>query len=296
MSVISVRDPYFRLALLKGCDSRCVWCTAPLGYAQLEIEHLLYKNASPTELSQVVRLHALPTPYNVHETYNLAASCRTCNGRKGTRLPPKAPIVSQIFEDARHRAPEIEVHAATLRKHQDIAPILAFVDANRDDPNFIEVLTEHLRKTSIVASAGLDEAVFLTADTQMTFKAGQEVRVVKLNSLLITSFAIAEAELHLRYGDRKRTDLFHPGDNFGKISYWLWCTDKNALWRMMADYMSEIRQHNPHAPDPRLAFSDLLVGLAFALPSYVTPEESKRLIAEASVQVPVFYGADMDAE
>jgi hypothetical protein len=296
MSVMSVRNPFFRLALLKVCRYQCVWCREPLGFAELEIEHLIYKEASAVELSGWVSLHNLPTPYDVHETYNLAASCGDCNGKKGKRKPPDAPIVAYLFEEARDRAPEVEAEAALLSKRRDMAPLLAFVESNRDNPDVIKRISEYVDKVKIVADAGQNEVVFLTSDTQMTFKAGKEVRVENLNSILITSFAIAEADLHLRGFRRTRDELFHPGDNFGKITYWLWRTDKSALWRMMADYMAEVRLHNPRAPEPALAFSKLLAGLKFALPSYVSAKESKLLVAEAAAKVPSYFGGDMEAE
>jgi hypothetical protein len=88
-------------------------------------------------------------------------------------------------------------------------------------------------------------------------------------------------------------DKSHPGDPFGEVLAWLWTTgrrDRAALF--VADYLAEMRVHNPHAPEEgsRLTLDALLMGVGFAVSASMDQPEIKTLQDFLADQVPRYYG------
>ena len=113
-----------RLAMLQAWDERCVWCRIPLFFNQTEVEHLMPKSldapGKQEEKAQTLSLHGLATDYDLNALENLAPSCRPCNGGKGLRPPPDAPIITLTLERARKKAPGIRETAEKLRSDRKV--------------------------------------------------------------------------------------------------------------------------------------------------------------------------------
>lgn len=112
-------DDLVRLAMFDAWDAKCVWCQRPLFFNQMEVEHLIPKSldtpGSEKELAATLQLRGLGAGYDVHALENLGPSCRPCNGGKGAKPPPNAPIISLLLEKARDKAPAIRQTAETMR-------------------------------------------------------------------------------------------------------------------------------------------------------------------------------------
>lgn len=104
--------PSLRLAIFVACDERCVWCSRPIQFNEMEVEHLIPKGLAGDELADALEAHGLPPDYDREGLQNLSSSCRPCNAGKGRKPPPNAPVISLLLEQARVRAPEVQRWAA----------------------------------------------------------------------------------------------------------------------------------------------------------------------------------------
>lgn len=93
----------------------------------------------------------------------------------------------------------------------------------------------------------------------------------------------------------ERGKVWHPGDPIGRVIVWLWRADRRShAASMLGDYVAQVREHNPNAPDPRPAFSDLIKALPYALPG-ATDQEAAEIVEYMRVEVPRYFGASIEA-
>lgn len=133
------------------------------------------------------------------------------------------------------------------------------------------------------------EAVLQSVDTYRA----ERVPAPVLRSMLAEA-AVGAAEL-LRRGEPVRGRALHPGDPVGRIVAWTWLADPGRCMVFLADLIAELRDHQPKPITPKLRLSDLLAGLAFALPGDFPEYEKQALLARAALEVPKMYGADPNA-
>lgn len=124
----------------------CVWCKRPISLIELEIDHLIYKTIEFSKLSELIEHFALRADFDVDETYNLAPSCRRCNGSKSNRLPQRAPAFMLLFQEASTRAPSVESKAEANKKllSADLNKVFAIVDHFRDDVDVFKKLEAYV--------------------------------------------------------------------------------------------------------------------------------------------------------
>lgn len=137
-----------RLALFDVWGQSCRWCRRPLTYAEMEVDHLIPKSLTGSALGDALAQHGLPADYDLDATVNLVPSCRPCNGLKGSRPPPTAPIIATLLEMARRRAPKAEALATSFAGQRELDRALGVIRAAVASG----VMTEDARRT-------LDEAV-----------------------------------------------------------------------------------------------------------------------------------------
>lgn len=132
-----------RLALFKVWKERCVWCHLPLCYSEFEVEHLIPKSLAKNSAkrSQVLALHKLPNDYDLFALENLAPSCRPCNQGKGRKIPPEAPAVSFLLQEARNNASAIRKKAKRFLQQKGLYEALAVIEASPIDLDFEEFET-----------------------------------------------------------------------------------------------------------------------------------------------------------
>lgn len=123
---------------------------------------------------------------------------------------------------------------------------------------------------------------------------GPEVSVpVTVLSTLLVAEATASAHHKLCSGAENDILTKHPGDSLGKVLSWLWSAGRqDDCGRLVADYLAEMRQHNPHAPDEgrRLTWADLEQGIAYALDPRLSERDVEALLTCLRENVPRYYG------
>lgn len=125
--------------------------------------------------------------------------------------------------------------------------------------------------------------------------------VVGLPSSMLGTFLAASAASaghHNACAGRNASMRFHPGDPFGKALGWLWSTgrrDQAAL--LVADYLAEMRVHNPNRVEGELlTWDDLKFGIRMALnPNDVPLNEQDELIEHMDKHVPGLFGRPLDS-
>lgn len=121
-----------RLGVHQAWNAQCAWCRRPVYFRDFEVEHLVPKSASPEELTRAIAEQGLREDFDVHASYNLAASCGSCNSRKGSNLPPRTPEVSLLFQRAEMLAPKIDALEQKFLKNQNLDEALAVIMAMQE--------------------------------------------------------------------------------------------------------------------------------------------------------------------
>lgn len=111
----------------------------------------------------------------------------------------------------------------------------------------------------------------------------------RIRRLLFSAFAAHEAELAIR-GGASRDDFLHAGDPMGIVVAWLWNVDREFLPSFLADYLSQLRDHNPRRPKPQITLENVLTALRIAMPQDFERRDFEALCAMARVEVEPYYG------
>src|SRR5882762_6248935 len=121
-------NPQERFALYLVGRERCIWCSQPILYSEMEVEHIVPKYLQGDELSQTLALHGLPPDYDLDALENLAPSCGKCNGLKGIRTPPDRPIIAIMLDAGIVRAHAIRDRAKVSIERQDLSAAVARIE------------------------------------------------------------------------------------------------------------------------------------------------------------------------
>lgn len=125
--------PSLRLAIFVACRERCVWCSRPLQFSEMEVEHLIPKSLAEDDLVHVLAAHGLPPDYDLNGLQNFASSCRPCNAGKGRKPPPSAPLISLLLQEAQARVPEVERSATEFREGGRLEVAIATIESVASD-------------------------------------------------------------------------------------------------------------------------------------------------------------------
>ncbi len=135
-----------RLALYEVWKSKCSWCDEPVDFNGLQIDHILPRTASTTRLAELVsQLSGRPRgDYDVHDPYNLAPICSTCNRRKKDLDLTSVPLVVTILDRAYTlRAIVIEKVEAFPTSGNVAKGLVTAIEADIDNPAARAALDEH---------------------------------------------------------------------------------------------------------------------------------------------------------
>jgi hypothetical protein len=156
-----------RYALYVMGGRKCVWCGRPISFREMEADHLIPKPLTGDDLQRVLALHSLPPDYDIEAVRNRAPACRECNGKKSSRIPPDAPIITMVLESAASRAPAVERRAKAALSRRDVEDALVRIElVLREEPDdeaqsLLKELAERMtRAASRVA----------TPDSEVTFE------------------------------------------------------------------------------------------------------------------------------
>ncbi len=124
-------DPAFRCGLFVAWNEQCAWCTVPLRFSDLQIDHVIPKSLSGKALAECLALHSLAPDYDREASYNLVPACAKCNGPggKGWKTPPRTPAISLLLQKALVRGEDAEADAQVLVSANRFSKSLTKVNA-----------------------------------------------------------------------------------------------------------------------------------------------------------------------
>ena len=76
-----------RVALWRANERKCFYCSEPVSFRDLEIDHVIPERISRRELRALIRRLPLTADFHIHGTQNLVPAHRQCNARKSGELP-----------------------------------------------------------------------------------------------------------------------------------------------------------------------------------------------------------------
>jgi hypothetical protein len=62
---------------------KCYWCSRPKDYNDVQIDHIIPQTMKDEQLQELAKQFRLPADFDVHDPYNLAPICSSCNGPGG---------------------------------------------------------------------------------------------------------------------------------------------------------------------------------------------------------------------
>lgn len=150
MTTYPLADFGLRLALHEVAGKKCVWCTEPVTYADMQIDHLIYKTIDDAALRNLIDAFTLRADFSVHETYNLVPVHASCNRVKSNKPLPVNALHAAILQAAADRATEVERKAESYKKllSSDTSKVFATIDAHRADPEIMKKFRDHILATS----------------------------------------------------------------------------------------------------------------------------------------------------
>src|SRR4051794_24640331 len=100
-------DDLTRLAMFEVWGRRCTWCSRPLFFNEMEVEHLIPKGLQGIDRDDALTAHGRTLDFDLDTLENMAPSCGPCNRGKGAKPPPNAPVIALTLERANDLAPKI---------------------------------------------------------------------------------------------------------------------------------------------------------------------------------------------
>jgi hypothetical protein len=119
------RNAILRSALAQVASYRCYACREPHDFADLEIDHLIPRTTTPTELAELRRSLPLPTGFDLDSPENLAVICGPCNSRKSAKRTYSLPAFQLELMDAIARAEKVVSRFRLMSEGQGFSATLA---------------------------------------------------------------------------------------------------------------------------------------------------------------------------
>jgi hypothetical protein len=137
---------FLRQAIWQIHRQLCVYCGNPIGYSEMEIDHIIAESLlnDPNLLSATLLSHGLPDNFEVTCLDNLVPSCRDCNGRKQAK-PLLSGVANILIADAISKRNAIEILADKLNTKTRIDKgraivISAYQEGNLTDQDILEIM------------------------------------------------------------------------------------------------------------------------------------------------------------
>lgn len=156
VQIVTVDGP-LRAALLAAWNEGCAWCGRWIAITETEIDHIVPQGVPVEERTEILRLHGLPSNYDVHATRNLVPACQRCNRFKGSKPPPNVPIVAFVLAKANAVAVSVDDQAARLRKDRSLDRALALINAQYPNAGITRDVLDELNQATMRAEAVIAE-------------------------------------------------------------------------------------------------------------------------------------------
>ena len=177
---------------------RCYWCTKPKEFTDIEIDHIVPKSISKSDLKEVAKALGLPSNYDLDDPMNLAPICPACNGPggKGDHHQTNVPVVHTKLIKAQHLKPKVVAQVQSFQSNRRLAQSLLMVVEADISRGSARRLFEDQAPAIVQRLAGLgeDKADFLTYRTEaVQLVSGEmlDVRII-LNSRGRTAVTLIE--------------------------------------------------------------------------------------------------------
>ena len=115
-----------RSALAQVSNYRCFLCSEPRDFADLEIDHLIARTTTPTELDEVrASLGFLPAGFDLNSPENLAVICGPCNSKKSSKRTYILPAIQLELMEAIARAEKVVERFRLMKEGRGFSATLA---------------------------------------------------------------------------------------------------------------------------------------------------------------------------
>jgi hypothetical protein len=117
-----------RFGLWKAHDGRCFWCSLPVIYNEVAIDHIVAESITEDALGEIKIGYGLPDTFDVNSFENWVPAHRMCNEKKGAMVyEPSPAMVHSVAQAGRYaiRARDISEKAKSDRAKGHILGRLA---------------------------------------------------------------------------------------------------------------------------------------------------------------------------
>lgn len=133
-----------RLALYEAYGGKCRSCGIPLEFAQVEIDHLVPRTTAPEDIGRFVHGDRVKG-YDLDAVYNLAPSCKRCNGKKSDRDLSRYLALATALEEAWAKREIVIRKAKSFQGPNAIAKFLTTMAAmDFEDADNRKMFEEHM--------------------------------------------------------------------------------------------------------------------------------------------------------
>jgi hypothetical protein len=133
-----------RLALYEAYGGKCRSCGIPLDFAQVEIDHLVPRTTTPEGIAKLVHADRAKG-YDLDAVYNLAPTCKRCNGKKSNRDLSRYLALASALEEAWAKREIVIRKAKSFEGPNAIAKFLTTIAAmDFEDADNRAMFEEHM--------------------------------------------------------------------------------------------------------------------------------------------------------
>lgn len=109
-------SPLQRLAIFEIHGERCFWCTKPLGYNAMHVDHVIPESIGRRKFLQLRNDYRLKAGFQLNGYENLVPSCAPDNLAKCARVFDECPALIRYIAIVAERAPKV---SAYIEKKKD---------------------------------------------------------------------------------------------------------------------------------------------------------------------------------
>jgi 5-methylcytosine-specific restriction endonuclease McrA len=236
-----------RFALFEAWKYRCYWCSRPVDFTIIEIDHIIPKETGKEDLNTVIAAYGRDADYDLHMPYNLAPICRPCNGSgtKGAMLPTGAGLVMSRLQKAANLSTEVSTKVERMQRAKIATKhfvLLAEMSLANEESRalFIEygpILVQKLAnlqssalqyETSLGVRVDPDQGmpyvdVFLDDRGRTTAALIEELSGVSLADVAKGAARKLLTEIHLLVNEALEQEILQSGDGFCRgANYGIW--------------------------------------------------------------------------
>ncbi|GIN23388.1 HNH endonuclease [Siminovitchia fordii] len=118
-----------RYALWQAYNKKCAICGEPIGYTQLQIDHIIAESTkkNQTKLYDVLKKYELPKDFQINGLYNLRPACSYCNREKSFYEAPEE-ITAKLLRKAKNKIGDVK---REIKKYLDESNYALEIEAMR---------------------------------------------------------------------------------------------------------------------------------------------------------------------